>query len=383
MTSKLTRFIKRNCGQFFSMFCKRDRKLFVFGSWYGRKFADNPKYLYLYCIKHGINAFWITKEESIFGQLKKLNFPVEMAYSKNGKRICKKAKYIVTCTGVGDVNENCIGGAVLIDTTHGLPLKKYLYDDRVNSKCYTLSFRINSFFEKLPQRKNYVVSSSPTVTDIYVHAFKTTKKRILELGMPRNDCFFDGSLKKLIFPDRDYRKLILYLPTHRNEGKTKIQIENIFNLSELNDYLKSKGILFVIKKHFYHNGEKENLSKFSNIIDLTGMNYDTQELMFSSDFLITDYSSCFIDYLLLDRPIMFYAYDYDEYQKMDRELYFNYDEIAPGNVCKNVIDFQKCLSQMVENNSMEKQLRTKNIYYSLDNQGQVSEKFINTLLDIK
>ena len=57
---------------------------------------------------------------------------------------------------------------------------------------------------------------------------------------------------------------------------------------------------------------------------------DIQELLMDTDILISDYSSTYIDYLLLDRPLIFYNFDYEDYLQNDREMYYDYDEVTPG-----------------------------------------------------
>ena len=56
----------------------------------------------------------------------------------------------------------------------------------------------------------------------------------------------------------------------------------------------------MIRRHFYHKGEKVDFSMYSNITDITEKSMDIQELLMDTDILVTDYSSTYIDYLLLD-----------------------------------------------------------------------------------
>lgn len=56
------------------------------------------------------------------------------------------------------------------------------------------------------------------------------------------------------------------------------------------------------------------------------INIDVQELMFISNVLITDYSSCFVDFLMLNRPVLFYHYD--DYENNDNEVYLNSKDLS-------------------------------------------------------
>jgi CDP-glycerol glycerophosphotransferase len=64
------------------------------------------------------------------------------------------------------------------------------------------------------------------------------------------------------------------------------------------------------------------------------------------DVLITDYSSIYFDYLLLNRPIIFFPYDYESYIAKDKELLFDYLQITPGPVCKSQDEVEKALLEI-------------------------------------
>ena len=368
------KYIKKICSLNLSTMQKRDPNLYVFGSWFGDKFADNSKYLFLYFLQKGEKAYWITKSEKVYQELKSQGLPVAMAYSEEGKRLCSKAGYIVTSTALSDVNENVIGGATRIDLFHGIPLKKIMYDDEVGGKMLTKSQRIHELLTRHALKDYYVFSSSDTVSKSIRTAFRVDDDHILQYGLPRNDAFFDGSLKKLRFSEIDYKYVISYLPTHRNVGKNPIPIEKLFKLKQLDDFCRENGILFLIKKHFYHNSEKTDLTGYTNIVDFTGQSYDTQELMYNSDALITDYSSCYIDYLLLNRPIVFYSYDLEDYLKNDREMYYNYEDVAPGEICTDFDHLFKALNQITKNKFAisSNQVRVRDLFFANENQSVVS-----------
>jgi CDP-glycerol glycerophosphotransferase len=91
---------------------------------------------------------------------------------------------------------------------------------------------------------------------------------------------------------------------------------------------------------------------------------DAQTLLGAADILITDYSSCFFDYMIRNKPIIHFAYDYDYYKNQDRGLYYEIGEVAAGSVAY----CQQDLFRAVEDNlisDVEHQRREK-----------VREKFI-------
>lgn len=187
----------------------------------------------------------------------------------------------------------------------------------------------------------YYVATSKLFVKIYKSAFRTDNKHILCLGQPRSDIFFQKEKPVPYFPGKN---IILYCPTHRKEGAQRININKIFDLGRLEEFLEKYGYYFIIKKHFYHRNEKEDLKEYPHIIDITGRNIDIQCLIMETKAMVTDYSSIYIDYLLLDLPLLFYCYDYGQYLAEDREMYFKYEDVTPGVKAR---DFDGLLKELV------------------------------------
>lgn len=359
---------------------KRDSDIYVFGAWYGEKFADNPKYLYLYYLKNGKDAYWFTKSKRVYEELKKNDLPVLMSGTEEERVISKKAKYFFYCCSLDDIDKYFAGGAVMINLWHGVPLKKIMYDD-----TYNYNTGSKSLYEKMAQfvfsntiKKNYVVATSEVFAEIYKHAFRLDESHILVNGQPRNDCFFDGSIIRKQYGGKKYKKLITYMPTMRNMGKDLIDLNKLMDLPAIDRLCRENDALFLIKKHFCHRKETTNLDGLENIIDLTTTSIDSQELLFNTDILITDYSSCYIDFLLLDRQIIFYAYDLDDYLAKDREMYFKYDDVTPG---VKAVSFEQLFGQIEKGLKGNYQIdndfiRVKNLFFDKSNQGIVSPTFL-------
>ena len=368
---------------YISLLSIRNKKIYLFGSWFGEKFSDNPKYLYLEAIKDkNIKAIWITKNIEVCKYLNSQDYEAYLYNSIKGISYQVRAKYYFICTSLNDVNSYLISGSKLINLWHGIPLKKIMWDDK-GSNAYYKKNNIEKFIYKMikkimPKYNEYLLSSSPQITKIYTSAFKIKENSIFELGQPRNDVFFDQTLEDKDFPDLYKRKpVVLYMPTHRNEGKIKIESKSLFRLVELDKFCVANNILFLIKKHFYHRNESEELENFKNITNKT---YDTQMLLKYADVLITDYSSCYIDYLLLDRPIIFYYYDYNGYLLNDRELYFPYDKVTPGIKVTTFDELFIALQSIIEDKKdefQEERNEIKDLFYSKENQNLVGPKILD------
>jgi CDP-glycerol glycerophosphotransferase (TagB/SpsB family) len=320
----------------------------LFGAGKGFLFKGNPKYSYLYLLKNKSphQIYWITADKGIYNKLNKRNFPVLKLFSITGFWKILRAKYLIIEINSADVYYigHACGNFNFIQTWHGTPLKKILCHSKKDRKGIMkrkLAFKIIPFYllEKMKVfsscKYKLIISPSKEITNIFISASLNENVKIT--GYPRNDIFFDKSLifenceKKLNL--NSYQKIILYCPTFRDEYKSVKPFSNDF-LKKLNSYLKNNNYLFLVKKHQYEENI-EILKDLSNIADVSNKVGDIQELLIFTDVLITDYSSVFFDFVLLDRPIIYYSYDYEEYLKNCRGMYYDYYKEMLGPFAKN------------------------------------------------
>ena len=186
--------------------------------------------------------------------------------------------------------------------------------------------------------RNYdlVTVSSEYVREVYASAFAIPMEKIIATGVARTDIFFDSEhIKKAIekvyekHPELKNREVILYTPTFRDiPGRDRGLFKPELEFDALSANLAENQI-FVIKPHPVMVApiiEK----KYDNIVEVRDV--DTNDLMFVSDMMITDYSSTMFEYSLLKKPMAFFCYDYDDY---DRDFYIDFDKELPGPVLRN------------------------------------------------
>lgn len=346
-------FILKVVTLYMSILIPKDKTLLIFGSWFGNKYADNARYLYEYILynRKDLHPVWMTNNNTVYNKLHMQGVPVCKSGTIDGIKKAIRASAVFLCTSSEDIGRweaTFIGYAVSVNLWHGIPLKKIMYDDKYNTLLNHPRF--NAIKEKIisiPLKKSFICSSSPAITKIYKSAFRMNEKYIWEVGQPRNDYFLlphKNSIKQRFLS----RKLVVYMPTHRNEGKTPINLDEIFDLRDLDLLLEMNDAFLIIKKHYYHrNDPKLDSSKYSRIVEISQENIDTQELLDAADILITDYSSCYVDYLFLNRPLLFYDYDYEDYLKQDRQLYFDYETTTPGPKCRNYDELKKQLEEVL------------------------------------
>ena len=178
-----------------------------------------------------------------------------------------------------------------------------------------------------------------------------------------------------------YNKIILYMPTHRKDGKETMLMNIILNLDAIDEICKKNNTLFIIKKHYYHKNEIEDLSKYKNIIDVTNVELDSQMLLYQSDILITDYSSCAFDFLLLNRPIIYYCYDIIDYITNDRDLFMPFEKSVAGIIAETKDKLEASIQDALNNSMFMKEKREDimEIFYDSDCINNSCERVANLI----
>lgn len=189
---------------------------------------------------------------------------------------------------------------------------------------------------------DYCLVSSRKVAKHYAEAFGMNVDRVIATGVPRTDIFFDEAYKRKIrakifstYPMLKDKKVILFAPTFRGSSKKEGNYPHYrFDYKKI---FESFGDEYrIIIKHHPHVNNKpviENEYK-DRVIDLS-KNEELNELLFVTDILITDYSSVIFEAALLDIPMLFYAFDLDEYISR-RGFYCEYISFIPGKLVENM-----------------------------------------------
>lgn len=202
-----------------------------------------------------------------------------------------------------------------------------------------------------------VTVSSPEVAWAYVEAMDLqNKKEIVQAtGISRTDVYFDpefvrGNLEKVheIFPASKEKKIILFAPTFRGRVAGAMTPDfRTFNLERLCKEFGNEYVV-IVKNHPYVG--PANTPKIPDsmngtfAMDLTHT-CSIETLLCAADICITDYSSLIFEYSLLLRPMIFYAYDLDDYNGW-RGFYYDYSEMTPGPVCRNMDQLTEAIREV-------------------------------------
>lgn len=242
--------------------------------------------------------------------------------------------------------------------------------------------------EKYPLHKNFslVTVSSPDVAWAYAEAFhmEDYKEQIVPTGVSRTDVFFDqekireaGEKLRALVPQSVNKKAILYAPTFRGHVKEAYSPDEM-DLVKMKESLGEKYIL--LTKHHPFVQERPKIPKEAKdfVFDVTD-NMSIEELLMVSDLCISDYSSLIFEYSLFEKPMLFFAYDLDDYFDW-RGFYYNYDEMTPGPICKTTEELIDSICKMETDFDKKQVLKFKEKFMSSCD-GHATERILNYVLE--
>lgn len=228
----------------------------------------------------------------------------------------------------------------------------------------------------------YVVCSSEDVAPIYARAFGVSEYKVLPLGSARSDYFFkEFNLERMRadfdkkYPACKGKKLALYAPTFRDNPADDSRILANFDINAFNDRFGEEYAL-LIRLHPQVHADVE----IDGAVDVCDYE-NTLELMKLCDLLITDYSSICMDFAIQNKPVYFYAFDLERYEK-DRAFYYDYESYVPGPVAK---DFQTLLNLLNSNVSETYRMRMSDFNYANFGtpDGNAAKRIVDKIIYIK
>lgn len=238
-----------------------------------------------------------------------------------------------------------------------------------------------SFERDAHQNYTKVVVSSSEIVPFYAEAFGTEEKNVLPLGVPRTDRFFNEDYKTYIksvfegkYPGLKNKKIITYAPTFRGgPGKRQQFIMNL-NIRRLAEQLGDDYAL-ILKMHpsvVRGVGIPFDLQEFA--FNMSGE--DINDVLINTDVLITDYSSVVFDFSIMEKPVLFYAYDLEDYLG-ERNFYYNFEEFVPGPIVRTN---EELISTIKANNFDLDKVRTFKERFFDDLDGKSAQRIVKELI---
>lgn len=273
---------------------------------------------------------------------------------------------------------------VVFSMWHGTPLKKIGREVEKSSRFD----RFNDF--------TYILTTSENCKKIFADSFECSLDKVVVSGYPRNDFLFNPVNH---FLRKDCKKNVLWMPTFRYswrydntcDAKNPYGISVFKNLDDLNfldSFLKQQNIFLVIKHHPLSIQNDIEYPLFNNIKIINNelyKDYNVQNYSFvgAFDCLITDYSSVYFDYLLLNRPIGFVIEDIEKYSNTRGFTFERPLEMMPGNIIQTKDDFYSFIRKLDDVDEYEKKrLMMKDYIHSCVQDDSASEKILK-LVGIK
>ncbi len=341
----------------FSFLVPKNKKIWLFGSTFGRRFADNPRYFYTYLTEHaehGIRPIWISRNKDVVDFLQKENKEAYYYKSLKGIWYTLIGKIYIYDNYPKDINHWLSGGAVKFNLWHGTGNKKANHDNIFDKVRHPRNWweRFQTFPRRLSDEKPsyFTLATSEPLAVITASAFRTTMDHVIIDGYPRNDAMLDATFPNLLTAEEklnihnftewkaEGNRIDLYMPTFRESESLFFKV---MNLHIFNEFLKRNKIIFIIKLHPKSKLKKEvEKIQYSNIYNMDA-EIDPYTFIGFVDILTSDYSSAYSDFMLLDRPVIAFHYDYKEYSMHTRDCYVPFDEYMPELKAINMEELMK------------------------------------------
>lgn len=332
----LNTFIKLGSAFFkiVGFFVKIDPSLILFTSFSGKQYNDSPKaiYEYLRSLPAGknFNYVWAFEQPELFPEVdcEKIKIDTWRYFITT-----LKAKYWVTSVNIERGLKYKKRETFYLNTWHGASInvvgnavagRNDFRWDHINRFC------ISGNYEKFFVERDFCVKP----------------ENLLLSGLPRNDELYDVTLDKIKslrkkFNVPEDKKVILYAPTWREsiDGGSSCNLRPPIDLEKWKKRLGNDYVVFIRA----HVNTREMLGiKYDDVIRNGSDHPAVNDLMIMADYLISDYSSIIMDYCILERPIICFGYDYEEYNKVRGGFYFDLNKEIPSGVCHtedDVLDY--------------------------------------------
>lgn len=219
------------------------------------------------------------------------------------------------------------------------------------------------------------------IVPFYAEAFNISESNVYPIGLPRTDVFFDKERLEYIkqkylgtYPSLRKKKIITYAPTFRGGPGKRANFNIRFDLKKMAEELSDEYMLILKLHPSVTKGVKIPKEATDFVLNLS--DDDINNILSITDILISDYSSVIFDYALLERPMIFFAYDLEDYLQ-DRGFYYDYKEFIPGPLTEKT---EQTISLIQQNSfDIQKVKAFKERFFDKVD-GHASRRFVDTFI---
>jgi CDP-glycerol glycerophosphotransferase (TagB/SpsB family) len=283
----------------------------------------------------------------------------------------------------------------VVNLWHGIPFKKLyaLWNPLVKARLDRVEFRKY-------ERKKYAGLISSSDIDSYAMAtmfFPIQYDNLWVTGLPRNDFLLTANeqlptyLKNQVENVKVHKgakRLVVYAPTYRQTaavGSAEYYQFNENEISELKRILSKHNAVLGIRLHYFRNNANLfNIEKYIDgdlIIDVGHkLAQEIAPVIREADLVISDYSSVFIEAMYVNKPLIAFAYDFDNYRDEQDGVLYDYEMVFPGPIVKNTQNLFEALDFELGNNAQinsDKYRFSQKLFFNhidANNSGRVVEK---------
>lgn len=281
----------------------------------------------------------------------------------------------------------------VINLWHGIPLKRIGYVSLDHQQ-------VLDGIAKQHQNCYSVISSSKIDKMAMASAFYPLSYHdIWMTGLPRNDLILSSQASladvfkaqlKALEQKINGKRLVLFAPTFRNQQAAAYYKFTKEEIASLYKVLNKHNAILGLREHMADKANSYSavlLGKNAPVVSLDREVVQDIELIYrKADLLITDYSSCFIDFMLTGKPLISFAYDLEAYEQKERGFFYNMEQVFPGPICQT---FQEMLAQLdltlTENKNHDQQLYNfkRDIFFEYKDANNTQRLIDHVFLDMQ
>ena len=250
------------------------------------------------------------------------------------------------------------------------------YPISLKNDCYGEQTAHLGYRAKLTSDVDMLVSSSLINSQMDSAAFEIPFYKFKPIGKVRSDVMQQKEdvnhvreYLQSLCEDYKFKKVILYTPTHRDYENASFDIKRSilgFDVDKktFEKFLSDNQLLIVCKLHPHQNDAIVDTDLPKGVIRFMGHDeFGLIELMKASDMLMTDYTSTYVDYLLLDKPVLFNFYDIELYEKSRGLAFYPFERICAGEIFKDEKSFYKAVSEALSAPNKYADMRKEMVEY--------------------
>ena len=333
---------------------RKDKSLWVFSGFRKKEYADNTKYLYEYVVQNHpeIHAVWVTENNSVIKLLESREMPVLKMSSREGREAVSRASVaFIDHWRSSDLSARygLNDRLKIVQLWHGVGLKS-ITDLTNNSDIPGVRFsddilvcESDGLARKIIKSIRYFIFAPSR--ELFEKTFALAcpgNERVLQIAdqwrIPHDACFFAGHPRNVIMHSENPSSVsakILYAPTFRwNQHSERKLVQALLDAANLiQDKMEQLDATMTIRLHPYtwrdYQYDLKTMAREHDRI-LLDQSKDIYESLGEYSVLISDYSSIAYDFVLIDRPIVFFAFDLDDFLDQEVSLNYDYEKYSPG-----------------------------------------------------